>query len=449
VNNSQKREQTISLIGVVVLAILLPGILKLTNSVVRLLVGAEGRLAAIAVETNRVLGPLPKPWKALAQGGENLDTFLDEGVDDVRLMKPDYIRIDHIYDQFDVVKSENGNINYSWDKLDLLVNKILKMGSKPFFSLSYMPPSISSGSIVDQPVNWSDWENVVQKTIEHYSGELKISDVYYEVWNEPDLFGEWKMNGKKDYKLLYQYASRGASKATGVEKFKLGGPATTGLYKNWVDEFFPYVLKNNLRLDFFSWHRYDLGLEKYIDDVDKVDVWIEKHPYFSQVEKIVSEYGPKSEKGGENDTKIGASHLISTMRELMSNVKYAFAFSIKGSWGVVGKPRADALKMLADLGSQRLAITGEGSWISAIGAMNDKTYQVLLSNYDPKGLHSEVVPVTFINLKDKEFILKRRFLGGVSLSEKIATSESVLQKEIPMTPNSVVLLELEPVTNEL
>lgn len=440
----KKREQWISLIGVVVLAILLPAILRATNSVMRFLVGAEGRLAAIAVETDRSLGPLPRPWRALAQGGDNLETFLDGVTSEVTQVKPEYIRIDHVYDSFGIVSRDSGELKFDWGRLDALVGKIQETGAKPFLSLSYMPQAIASGDILSAPRDWNEWSTVVQKTIEHYSGSLDIDQVYYEVWNEPDLFGEWKIGGKKDYKTLYLYAARGADRAAGTKPFSFGGPGTTGLYKNWVDGFFPFILENRLRLDFFSWHRYDTNVGKYLEDVDNVDKWLDRHPYFAQVEKVVTELGPSSTAGGDNDTKTGAAHLVAVMRELMFKVARGFSFAVNGNFGVLGKPRFEALKMLGSLGDQRLAITGEGTWVRAIGAKKSEAYQVILTNYDPKGAHSEVVPVTFINLKEREFTLRRTALGGNTISEEVATSEAILQEQVPLTPNSVVMLELEP-----
>ena len=92
---------------------------------------------------------------------------------------------------------------------------------------------------------------MVQRTIEHYSGEKGIANVYYEVWNEPDLFGKWTMGGNKDYKKLYLYASRGAQAARVSQTFKFGGPATTGLYKNWLDQFSRLFWKTSCGWIFF------------------------------------------------------------------------------------------------------------------------------------------------------------------------------------------------------
>lgn len=350
----ERKQQTVSLLGMVALALALPVFLRVVNSASRWWAGAEGRLAAITVDVSHPLGPLPQPWRALAQGGENLETFLDENLEKVTNIGPKYIRIDHIYDGFGIVSGSGEDLRFEWTRLDTLVNKILKTGALPFFSLSYTPLSISKGDIVEEPKDYNDWARIVQKTIEHYSGDLGLSGVYYEVWNEPDLFGKWTMGGKKDYKNLYLYAARGAARATGVKDFKLGGPATTGLYQNWMDGFFPFILKNRLRLDFFSWHRYDLEIEKYSEDVNNVGRWLESHPYFADVEKIITEFGPDSKTGGTNDTKVGAAQLIAVTKELLYKIKYGFSFSVSGGWGVIDKPRGEALKMLSTLGEQRL-----------------------------------------------------------------------------------------------
>ncbi len=449
----KRREQLISFGGVVALALALPIFLRGVNYVQRALVGAEGRLAAIAVETDHPLGPLPQPWRALAQGGEAESTFLDTDSDKIKALGPKYIRIDHMYDGFNVIGQ---NLELNWTELDKLVDKITATGALPFFSLGYMPATIASGDLVSEPKNWSDWQTVVQKTVEHYSGEKGLDNVYYEVWNEPDLFGKWTMGGKKDYKQLYLYSARGASNARGVKPFKLGGPATTGLYKNWLDNFLPYVLENNLRLDFISWHRYDLDIEKYTEDVASVDTWLDKHPYYANVEKIVSEMGPASDKENVNNSMMGAAHLIASAREFLFKIKYGFNFSVKdgpgndNGWGIISstgqtKPRYQALQMLSRLGDSRLAVTGEGSWVRAIAAQSNDSYQVVVVNYDPKNSHSEAVPVSFINLTPGKFILQQTRLGGTTSKTEVATTEAILQQQIPLTPNSAVFLELTPV----
>ena len=135
---------------------------------------------------------------------------------------------------------------------------------------------------------------------------------------------------------------------------------------------------------------------------------------------------------------------MAVTRELLFKIKYGFTFSITGPWGIINKPRYEALKLLSRLGDQRLAVTGDGTWVKSFGAKNGDTYQVLIVNYDPKESHSEVVPVTFVNLADQNFLLRQITMNGATLQNEIATTEAILQREIPMTPNSAVLLELTP-----
>jgi hypothetical protein len=156
----KRREQLISLGGVVALALALPIFLRGVYYVQRALVGAEGRLAAIAIETDHPLGPLPQPWRALAQGGEAESTFLDTDSDKIKALGIKYIRIDHMYDGFNVIGE---NLQLNWTELDKLVDKITATGALPFFSLGYMPATIASGDLVSEPRNWSDWQTVVQK----------------------------------------------------------------------------------------------------------------------------------------------------------------------------------------------------------------------------------------------------------------------------------------------
>ena len=430
--------------GILILALALPLLLRGINQIQRTWAGAEGRLAAINVQTDQVIGPMPRPWQVLAQGGDELTTFMDNTQPQIKALGIRYIRVDHIYDGFDVVSLNNNQLIFNWAKLDTLVDKIRASGATPFLSLSYMPLPISKSDIVDEPRNWNDWSLVIQRTIEHYSSEKNIPNIYYEVWNEPDLFGKWTMGGAKNYQTLYLYASRGATSARVNQNFKFGGPATTGLYKNWIDNFFPFILQNKLRLDFFSWHRYDLDLDKYNEDVVSVGKWIESHPYFTNVEKIVSELGASSEKGGANDTRLGAIHLIAASRELLYKIKYGFSFSVTGAWGVLSKPREQALKFLNLLGDDRLGVIGEGSWVKAIAAKSPKGYQVLVVNYDPKYLHSEVVPVTFTGLSASNFIMHQTIMGSNTVRYAVATSEAVLQYQLPMSPNTAILLELVP-----
>jgi len=432
------------------------------NKIQDLLSQAGGVKADIRVDTQAVLGVMPRPWANLAQGGEEATPMLDDVTSQVRALKTEYVRIDHIYDFYEVVgRGEGGELTFNWTKLDGVVDSILASGAKPFFALSYMPSAIASGDVTSKPNDYSEWSQVISRTVSHFSGRQNrnIADVYYEVWNEPDLFGGYRIGS---YIPLYQSAAAGARAATNTQPYKFGGPATTGQYKNWFDGLMKFTLENKVRLDFYSWHRYSTDPGQFYKDVEEANEWLKAFPERQlDLELLITEWGHDSEINAGYDGSYGAAHTAAVAMEMVNRVDRAFAFEVKdgpdpagnkfwGRWGllthesvgITAKPRYWALKMLADLADERLALTGKGTWVKGLAAKNGETTQVLLANFDRRGKHVEQVPVTFENLKDREFVLKESFLSGKDLTVEVATTEASMRHEVLMPASSVVMLEL-------
>lgn len=432
---------------------------------------AFGQEAEITINTKRVLGVMPKNWAALAQGGEEKGVaMLANVVEPVSALSPHYIRLDHIYDFYEVVsRGDTGQINLDWQKLDATVCDILRTGARPFFSLGYMPPAFSqNGSLITQPDNWEDWAFLVQKTIEHYSGhdaricgltlDRNLTNIYYEVWNEPDLetFGSWSLyGGPKDYKQLYYYSAQGAARAENTKQFFLGGPATTAAYRNWFLVFLDFIAKNKLRIDFLSWHHYSPNPADFGRDAQSVKNWLNspQHQKYQSLPLIISEWGYDSNPNPKLNSNLVAAHTATVIRNLLEeNLEMAFAFEIKDglqpSWGILDysgqpKPRYQALKLLSRLGKNRLFLEGEGTWVKAIASRNFQSVNVILTNFDAEEKHQEAVPVTFTNLDAGVYTFKQTDLEGKSFSfEETVTENGTLVKQIFLPANTVVLLEL-------
>jgi len=404
-------------------------------------------------------------WNNFAQGGEETDGMLGEVVSQVAALEPSYIRIDHIYDFYDVVgRNESGQLIYDWSELDQEINAILAMGAVPFLSLSYMPQVISSGSEVGIPVRWEDWSEVVRNTVEHVSGtgNLAIADVYYEVWNEPDIFGEFKLDGKKSYLDLYRYAERGARSASGVLPFKIGGPATTALYKNWVDRFLSFVDENNLRLDYYSWHRYSEDIGELDKDYVNVSKWLQQYPKFRDLELVVSESGHNTENHPGYDNGFSAIHAIATNIASFNKISKVFAFELKdgpgdkkywGRWGMLThenfgtpeeKPRYKAFQFLNKMKGSWYPVFGQGTWVGALAATDGKIIRTMVVNYDPFGRHYENVPINFINLPSKNFTFRRIDFLGDSYELNVELDDVNWKTTQLMEPNTAAILEIVP-----
>lgn len=448
----------IGLVGIIVVVVAIPAAVKYVGR-------AGGVKADLVVDYDGVLGKMPTPWRNLAQGGEETKAMLGNVIGEIKNLKPEYIRLDHIYDAFKVVSRDGGQLRYDWSGLDKAVDEILATGAKPFLSLSYMPPAISKGDIIDLPSDWEEWGQVVQATIEHFSGRnnRNISNVIYEVWNEPDLFGHYKTYGDKNYLMMYEVSARAAARAANVNRFEIGGPATTGLYQNWEERLIRFVDEKNLRLDFLSWHRYSTDLDRFEQDANQAREWAAKIPALVNLKFYITEWGHNSEVDAGYDSKFGAIHTIAASRVMMAKVQRAFVFEIKdgpgkeklwGRWGLLThenfgtpeeKPRYKALQFLNILGPFRISLAGEGSWVKGI-ASTDATgnIKLMIVNYDPAGAHSEGVPILFDNLPKGNFKYQRRnFLGSTLAPIQVATSAASWKTTEYLAPNSAAMISLD------
>lgn len=438
--------------------------LFLVKKAINLFPKANEQTANLEIDAQTTIGEAKPIWQALAQGGEEKFPF-NPILKQITDLKPSYIRIDHIYDFYDVVTKTDQGLSFNWSQLDQIVNQILKTGALPFFSLSYMPPAIAKdGDITGLPNSWSNWTQVVQKTIEHYSdkNQKNLNNVIYEVWNEPDLFGHWQIGGEKDYRLLYQYAAIGASQAQNVNPFKIGGPSITQPYENWVNGFLDYLVENQIRIDFYSYHRYTTDPEKFQEDIQKVNTWLTYNGGFS-LEKYLTEFGSESDNSSLHDGYFDAAHLVASIRQLLGKLDLAFTFEIKdgpspegkkywGRWGLLthekagpisAKPRYQVFNLLNQMTpGYQLKLTGEGDWVTGWAIREGKQVKILLTNLDLKNNHYEITPLTINNLDNGLYAYQETYLLGQGRSGQETITNQQLSKLIPLTANNVVLIQL-------
>jgi len=463
-----KNKRRKSLIGGALFIFLSIGVIASVSqfgSLQKIISQATGKRANFIIDTQATIGPINQSWRNLAQGGESHNWRLAPINNLVQSLNPKYIRIDHIYDFYDIVQGSPGNIHFNFTKFDLILNDILEAGAKPYISLSYMPPAISQGDIVQAPYHWSDWQLTVQGTIEYISGTRAVEDVYYEVWNEPDLFGDWNYYGAKNYLTMYTHAALGARNAQQnpqVKNFYLGGPSTTTLYKNWFDAMARHAINNNLKYDFFSWHRYSHNLNILEKDLTQIQSWLARYPQLAGLELHVTEWGLDSANHPGYDSAYGAAHVVAGAITLNQLADKAFVFEIQdgkdpnnqvywGRWGLLThqdfgsqpKPRYHGLLMLDRISGQQLRLTGQGTWVKAIAARNDRgNIELIIANADQHHGNSEIVPITFINIESGNYILNLEYLDGRRQTISATATENSLQTEITMTPNTVVHAEL-------
>lgn len=462
--------RTISMISLIALLIFLPLLLLAAYETATIISRAAGKPADISVDVNQMTGETINPefMHAFAQGGEEANDWITPIQQEVSLLKPRWVRIDHLYDFYHIVKREDDRLVFDFSRVDRIIGAIRAVGAVPLISLSYMPDVIArDGVITNPPVNWDDWSEVVQKTIEHFSGPtgLNIADIYYEVWNEPDhpQFGGWKLTGDKNYLTLYEYAAKGASQAQGTGRFFLGGPGTTGLYKNWIMA----LAEMGRRLDFFSWHTYTDNPERFAQDQQNSTAWLLRYPEAVLLPRFITEFGLSGSKDPRYGTQFAVAYTAAVFRQMApASPKGLFTFELKDGpnqksgdgWGLIGheslgkplKPRFHVFSYLDWMEGSRLTVAGEGTWVTALATKQGLRFNILLVNYDASGNHVETVPVRVVGLPNGSYEYTQRYVddkpkeSGKTQVETV--TDGTLTKQIHMPAQSVVLIELTPST---
>lgn len=449
--------KTISIISVLALIIFLPLMLLAVQNIAVLITRATGTPANIVVDAKTVLEPIDTGfYHAFSQGGEQSGDMLAPVVGDIRALRPKVIRLDHLYDNYGVSVNGDGAVT-GWGTLDDAVSSILATGAKPILVLSYMPASIAKGgTIINPPNDWNAWAKVVQSTIEHFSGKggRNLSGIYYEVWNEPDLaqFGSWKYYGDKNYITLYRWAAVGAKNAANVNTFYLGGPSTTGLYKEWILA----LVQSGNRLNFLSWHTYQTDPAYYDRDQRNIIEWLLPYPSYTLIPKLITEFGFTGDKSPQYGTSYAAAHAAAVIGKLITGgPTYLLSFQpVDGpnqqsgnGWGLITnsdnglkkKPRYYVYNFIDGMAGNRLSLSGEGTWVTGFASIKDSTVRVLLTNF--RG-YTENVPVTFTNVDAGTHSLRSKYLFGADTNVPVTITAPSYQTKVPLTPNNVVILEL-------
>lgn len=454
-----KLKKLIPFIILLLLPLFLANFLKVKKIITRALyTKANISVNSVKKEPNYFLN-----WLSFSQGGEEPNVDMLKPVQPyLTALNPQYIRIDHIFDDdfYGIIKPSENGYSYDFSRLDETVNTIVQSGAKPLLVLSYMPQVLSPDK-TGLPTNWRIWQELVATTIEHYSGmnHKNLDSVYYEVWNEPDLesFGGFNYYGSKNYLELYRYSAQAALNTKFCNPFKLGGPATTDLYQNWITALLDFAKENQLPLNFLSYHQYSQSVEDYEKNINNLNQWLTDYNPSLDVEIILSEWGPDSSPNPTlYNSKTAAAHSLAVISQLGSKINQAFAFEIKdgpttNSWGLIGhetqetklKPRYHLFTWIAELKSA-LNFSGSGTFVKAVAGSKNNATVILISNYDPDGSHQELVPVRIYNLKPGPYKLLKEYLSEKATSQTITLNSSVWQDEIYLPPNSVIRLQLIP-----
>jgi hypothetical protein len=178
---------------------------------------------------------------------------------------PDVVDVHTIFPDFDADPDDPAS--YRFAKTDEYVAATLATGAQIVFRLG---ESIDHGRIkehVHPPRDPEKWAAVCLGIVRHYNdgwaSGFRHDIRYWEIWNEPENRPAMWSGTDEDYFRLYAVTSRALKER--YPDSKIGGPAVgaTGSIENgayrptpFVVEFLETCRRENLPLDFFSWHCY-------------------------------------------------------------------------------------------------------------------------------------------------------------------------------------------------
>ncbi len=151
------------------------------------------------------------------------------------------------------------------------------------------------------------------------------------------------------YFNLYRASGAAAENCQNCNSFKIGGPAITTLKKGWMETFLRMAGESKTRLDFISWHSYQLNPEKTLTETNNLENLAGFKKHFPAAELIVSEWGSVPEMSELHDSYFDASHTVVAVEKLKDYLDKLFTFELIdgpnpegkkfwGRWGLITNP---------------------------------------------------------------------------------------------------------------
>ena len=356
----------------------------------------------IEIDATQSIREFPTHHRGFSQGGEGqmmLDGYFEQAMGIMREIHPRYIRIDHLYDYYNVLSfDDDGNALYNFSELDRIVDAILEAGAQPLMSLSYAPPAINPDDVYAPPTDFDVWGDLVYETVRYYNIERDLDIKYWEVWNEPNLhFFDGTI---ADYLDLYHATAQAVKRAD--ESAWVGGPAmasfTYGLPKfyrfndeSWITALIVYAQRNNLPLDFVSWHFYSQLPWTYRDKIATYDQWLSQMTPKPQL--LLTEWNYVAGNSSAMDTGKSVAYLAQTLSIFAeSNLDQAFYFEPIdgredwfGRWGLIRadglrKPSFYAYTLFNRLIGTQLLVESNHPNIGAVATQTNDTLVILFWN---------------------------------------------------------------------
>ena len=462
-------------------------------------------VGGVQVDATTSLGTCEWWRHTLGQGGINPLPLPPHVVIGVSKLQPRLICI-FLQEHFDIYP-ESGRFN--WSILDPYMEALAATGAKVVASIDIKPKPLFP--VIDeriwQPNDVAEWQRVIAALVQRYSVE-KPYVTYWEVGNETDI-GEnggapYLIPDPDDYMLFYLMTIKPI-----LEVFpdaKVGGTAACWIDNEPLVGFIERCLRDDVRLDFISWHRYNsnpamhaLGVEQAKQRLagfkgkkpemlytewapqfpvigDSIDLHRKPHPQHISVDEIAYEpYRAASIAASilrmldagldwsfyyhiwdqcfypDKFRPFFSEHGLALMHEHWNEVPHRF-----GMFGVEAevRPHYFVYAMLARLGAERIAAQTDQPALSVLATRAPHRVSALLVNFELTGARDCVaqLKLTLPNPGEKMLTIyrldeKRSWSGEtfdlIPVERRTVVAFAEYRCQVLLPAYSVALVELE------
>ena len=245
-----------------------------------------------------------------------------------------------IFPNFDA--DENDPQSYDFVYTDFWIKRLYDMGVETFYRLGESIETLQALKpyYIFPPKDFAKWARICEHIILHYNygwaNGFEFNLKYWEIWNEPDNFPDiadnqmWK-GTFEEYMDLYEITAKYLKNK--FPDLKIGGYSSCGFYDifetktpdqanvttrtsyfiDCAEAFLQRVQKNDIPLDFFSWHSYanvegNIGFARYAREL------LDKYGFYN-TESNLNEWNPGINLRG---TLKDSSNILSNMLALQN-----------------------------------------------------------------------------------------------------------------------------------
>lgn len=403
-------------------------------------------------------------------GFENFSAFREAGIPYARNHDASFYSGyggEHTVDVHRIFKNFDADVNdpasYVFGPTDKYLKDIESSGTKVFYRLG---AAIEHGYKYGTypPKDNFKWARICEHIIRHYTegwADGYYMDIeYWEIWNEPECLNADGSNPCwqgtfEEFNDFFVVTFKHLK-----EKFphlKIGGPAVCTIPReNFLDPFFERLMKENICLDFFSFHRYCNDPKDFNKSIDEARRYLELSGMLGKTELILNEwnyihgwmgeewvYTILNEKGMKGAAFIAGCMCVSQARGLDMLMYYdARPSSMNGMFETTTLAKLKGyypFLMFNDLYKLEKScfVASDDDEVYAVAAENDGKASAMICYYtddDSKGAKT-----VKLNLENENGEFEYYLLDQNHDCEKIGTVTA--DSELTLERNSVVLIK--------